>query len=381
MSIKQRGAVWWLDIATPGGQRIRRSTGTSNRREAQEYHDRLKADLWRQDKLGDAPERTFEEAALRMLQTYEGRKSYSTKVRHVTYWLAQFGGRTLSSLTTDEVLDALPTHVERKHQARRPVTTATRNRYLATIQRMLSMAAEWGWLPGVPKLRKAPEAKVRVRWVTHEQARALLGAFPREWIRDAAQFALLTGMRAGEILKLRWADVDLPRAAAWVTADHAKSGRARAVPLNAEAVAVIRRRIGTHMDRVFTRNGKPQKQVDPKMFARACARAGLKDFRFHDLRHTWASWHVQAGTPLFVLKELGGWETLEMVKKYAHMDGATLAQWANHVTFTAQQTPETKIATGQGGDNALIHNDNYGGASGTRTPDLRIMIPKNCKAA
>ncbi|HEX7387850.1 MAG TPA: site-specific integrase [Castellaniella sp.] len=345
MSIKQRGATWWLDIAAPGGQRIRRSTGTSNRREAQEYHDRLKADLWRQDKLGDAPERTFEEAALRMLQVYEGRKSYATKVRHVAFWQAQFAGRTLCSLTTDEILDALPTHAERKHQKRRPVTAATRNRYLSTIGRMLSLAAEWGWLAGGPKLRRAPEPKVRVRWATHEQARALLAAFSRAWIQDAAEFALLTGMRAGEILKLRWADVDLPRSGAWVTADHAKSGRARAVPLNAEAVAVIRRRIGTHIERVFTRNGKPQKQVDPKMFARACDRVGLADFHFHDLRHTWASWHVQAGTPLFVLKELGGWETLEMVKKYAHMDGATLAHWANHVTFTAQSGAQTKTAT------------------------------------
>lgn len=203
MSIKQRGSVWWLDITAPGGQRIRRSTGTESKREAQEYHDRLKADLWRQAKLGDAPERTFEEAALRMLQMYEGRKSYAAKTCHVAYWQTQFAGRALSSLTTDEILDALPTHVERKHQARRAIASATKNRYLATVQRMLSLAAEWGWLASVPKLRKTPEAKVRVRWANHQQARALLAAFTRPWIRDAAEFALLTGMRAGEILKLR----------------------------------------------------------------------------------------------------------------------------------------------------------------------------------
>ena len=69
------------------------------------------------------------------------------------------------------------------------------------------------------------------------------------------------------------------------------------------------------------------------MFNKACEKAGIVDFRFHDLRHTWASWHVQAGTPLFILKELGGWETLEMVRKYAHLDASHLAEYADQVKF------------------------------------------------
>lgn len=92
------------------------------------------------------------------------------------------------------------------------------------------------------------------------------------------------------------------------------SGKSRVVPLINEAVQIVGRRIGTHQTLVFTRNGKPQRQIDPKMFGRASTKAGIVDFRFHDLHHTWAPWHVQAGTPLFVLKEFGGWETLETVK-------------------------------------------------------------------
>lgn len=65
---------------------------------------------------------------------------------------------------------------------------------------------------------------------------------------------------------------------------------------------------------------------------------GIQNFRFHDLRHTWASWHVQNGTPLFVLKELGGWETIEIVKKYAHLDGGHLADHADNVTLRSYPT-------------------------------------------
>lgn len=62
-------------------------------------------------------------------------------------------------------------------------------------------------------------------------------------------------------------------------------------------------------------------------WTKALKRASIRDFRWHDLRHTWASWHVQRGTPLQVLKELGGWETLEMVQRYAHLSADHLAQW------------------------------------------------------
>jgi len=375
MSIKQRNGVWWLDFRTPSGERIRRSTGTTDRKAAQEYHDRLKAELWRVERLGDKPEYTFEQAAVRFLNEAEGQKDYRTKVRHVAYWRTQFSGRAVRSLTTQVVIDALPTHIDYEHQGRVKLTPATRNRYLATIRRLLNLCAEWEWIETAPKLRPAAEPTVRIRWITQVQAQALLSAIERDWLRDCVAFALLTGMRAGEILTLEWSGVDLRRKIAWVSADLAKSGRARAVPLNNDAIQIIRHRIGTHPTLVFTRNGRQQVQIDPKMFGRACAKAGITEFRFHDLRHTWASWHVQAGTPLFVLKELGGWETLEMVKRYAHMDAGHMAQFADAVTFWSQQAPESKNATGQGDVKHLNDKEILGGASLIRTGDLRIMIP------
>lgn len=106
-----------------------------------------------------------------------------------------------------------------------------------------------------------------------------------------------TGCRANEIFSLTWDKVDESRSLAWVTNDLAKSGKARSIPLSDNALEVIRRREGMHSDLVFSRtgDGKQIKQVDRRAFLAALQQAGIKDFRFHDLRHTWASWHAQAG--------------------------------------------------------------------------------------
>ncbi|MBF0371585.1 MAG: tyrosine-type recombinase/integrase [Magnetococcales bacterium] len=77
--------------------------------------------------------------------------------------------------------------------------------------------------------------------------------------------------------------------------------------------------------------GKPIRQVSTKAWYAALKRAGIENFRWHDLRHTWASWHVQAGTPLHILKELGGWETEEMVARYAHLGASHLKQYTSQV--------------------------------------------------
>ena len=382
MSIRQRNGTWWLDIRTPGGQRIRRSTGTSSRREAQEYHDRLKAELWRQDKLGEAPDIVFDTAALAMLEISEGQSDYKAKARHVMYWREALGGDTpIRSLTAGKIMNALPTHTTHKHRKPTPVSAATKNRYLSTIKRILNLAAGRDWLSKVPKLERFEEPSKRVRWEPRPVIQSLIRAISIPWMQDVALVAVATGMREDELLGLLPADVNLENCTAWVRAEQAKSGYARSIPLNGDAVAVLRRRLQGAVRYVFER--RPRKgdtpgritQIDSRCFKRACSEVGLEDFRFHDLRHTWASWHVQAGTPLLVVKELGGWETIEMVQKYAHLAPSHLEAHANAVTFWAHHTPETEIATGQGGDKVLIQHDNSGGPPESRTRHQRIMSP------
>lgn len=350
MSIRKHPAsgIWHIDFRTPNGTRVRQSAGTTERKAAQELHDRLKAQLWRQERLGEKPEGTFEAAAVAVLKASQGQKDYRTKVRHISYWRTVFQGQPLSSLTAKAILEGLPTHYVRQGtQQRKAISKTTQNRYLATMRTMLNLAQEQGMLHAAPKIRLFREKTLVIRFLTKQQARDFLHALDLPWMRQVCQFALATGMRAGEIFGLTWDKVDLPRQLAWVSADKAKSSRARAVPLNTEAIAVLQQRQRLGQSRVFTRDGADIdiKQIDRRCFNRALEAAGVKlPFRFHDLRHTWASWHVQSGTHLFALKELGGWETLEMVKRYAHLAPEHLNQYASAVKIWSNSTPGNKKA-------------------------------------
>ena len=121
-----------------------------------------------------------------------------------------------------------------------------------------------------------------------------------------------------------------------------KARKAIPVPLNGEAVIVVRRQAGKHLDRVFTYKGRPVTRANNHAWRKALVRAGIENFRWHDLRHTWASWHVQQGTPLHVLQELGGWSDYEMVRRYAHLSVEHLAEYAD--CLSKIQLVSTKLA-------------------------------------
>ena len=337
MSLYKRKGTWWIDVTTPSGQRIRETAETSDRKAAQEYHDRRKADAWRAGKLGEKPRRSWDEAALRFLQEAEGKASLKEYERQVAFWTEHFRGLVLDAITRHEVADL----VEAKAK-----TPATRNRYIACLRAILLKAAgAWEWLDRAPKLKTYSEPKQRIRWISEEEALRLLAALP-DWLAAMARFALATGLRQSNVLKLEWKQVDLERRVAWIHADQAKARRAIGVPLNEDAVAVIRGQLGKHLRRVFVgHDGKPMdewKSAAQKAWKSACREVEIRDFRWHDLRHTWASWHVQLGTPLYVLKELGGWETLEIVKRYAHLAPEHLKAHAERLSLGAGATSQIR---------------------------------------
>ncbi len=131
--------------------------------------------------------------------------------------------------------------------------------------------------------------------------------------------ALATGLRAANITGMRWEQVDLERRMAWVHPDQAKARRAIPVPLNSKAVALLQKQPGKHREKVFTFRGAPFAATTTKAWYSVVKKAGLAPLRFHDLRHTIASRHLQQGTPLSVLQELAGWQSSAMVSRYAHL--------------------------------------------------------------
>ena len=151
-------------------------------------------------------------------------------------------------------------------------------------------------------------------------------------------------MRKSNVTGLQWNQIDMARRCAWIHPDQAKARRAIAVPLSNVAMEVVRSLIGQHHTHVFTYQGKPITQVNSKAWHKALERAGIENFRWHDLRHTWASWHAQAGTPLHILQELGGWESAEMVRRYAHLTSSHLMHFVDRLA-TMQQEAQKELAT------------------------------------
>ena len=122
----------------------------------------------------------------------------------------------------------------------------------------------------------------------------------------------------------------MERRHAWL--NKTKNGTPRGVPLNEDAVEVLREQIGKHLRFCFSYEGRPLRaDVTNTAWHTALKRSGIENFRFHDLRHTWASWHRQAGTPCEELKDLGGWKSRVMVDRYAKYSMEHLAVAANRL--------------------------------------------------
>ncbi|MBI2225698.1 MAG: site-specific integrase [Betaproteobacteria bacterium] len=269
--------------------------------------------------------------------THEGDKS---QLR----WLQQYlRGRLLENIDRE----LIATIGETKAQQSSP---ATANRHLALIRAILRKAVhEWEWIDKAPRVKLYREARRRIRWITPDQAKRLLGELP-EHQRNVVLFALATGLRQSNVIKLEWSQVDLERCVAWIHADQAKGRKDIHVSLNSVAVGVLQEQTGKHRSRVFTYRGKPINQANTKAWKNALKRAEIENFRWHDLRHTWASWLVQHGTPLNVVQEMGAWESEGMVRRYAHLAPAQLAQHAEIVsnlldgTIAAQPPKEKELA-------------------------------------
>ncbi|WP_246543299.1 tyrosine-type recombinase/integrase [Novosphingobium profundi] len=327
MALWKRADIYYVKLTAPDGTLLRHSTGTTDRKKAQEYHDKLKAQLWDLAKLKQKPKRTWDEAALRWLQEKKHKKSYMDDVFRIRFFTRFLRGKTLDQISRD-MIDGLIT----RHLAK--TAPRTKDLYVALIRAIFRIAMrEWEWIETMPAFKTyVRNEQPRVRWLTHAQAERLLAELP-EHQRDMMLFALATGLRQGNIRRLTWEQVDLRRKIVMIAHGETKNGNALGVPLNELAMAVLTRRKEKYTDHVFTYRGKPINQVNTKAWKDALKRAGITNFRWHDLRHTWASWLRQNDVPTWVLQELGGWKSDTMVRRYAHMSVKHLQPFADQLIF------------------------------------------------
>jgi integrase len=325
MALYRRAGIYYVKLSSPDGSLIRRSARTQDRRKAQEFHDKLKAQLWDLAFLKKKPRRTWDEAALRWLKEKAHKKSYRDDVSRIRWFTKYLRGRTLDQISRDSI-DLL---IERWLRRR---SDRTKDLYVALIRAIFRKAMrEWEWIETMPAFKTYGRAgDVRVRYLTHEQAETLLANLP-EHQRDVVLFALSTGLRQRNVLHLSWDRVDLHRRIATIEGHDTKNGNALGVPLNEAAVAVLLRQQGKHKERVFTYKGKPLNSANTRTWRKALRGCGIKDFRWHDLRHTWATWLRQADVPTWVLQELGGWKSETMVRRYARISVKHLQPYADQL--------------------------------------------------
>ena len=327
MALWNRAGTYYVKLTAPDGTLIRRSTGTSDRQKAEEYHDKLKAQLWDLARLKLKPKRTWDEAALRWLKEMSHKKSYRDDVSRIRWFTKHLRGKTLDQVSRDMIDRIISRQLARR-------SDRTKDLYVALIRAIFRKAMrEWEWLEHIPAFKTYMKAgKVRVRYLTHDQAKALMDRLPAHQ-SEVVLFALSTELRQGNILKLTWGQVDMTRRIATVDHGDTKNGEALGVPLNEIAMGVLERQRGKHLTQVFTYRGQPLRSANTRTWRAALQACGIENFRWHDLRHTWASWLRQNDVPTWVLQELGGWKSESMVRRYAHLSVKHLAPYADQLTF------------------------------------------------
>lgn len=323
---KRKGSNFWSYSFSVRGARIRRSTRTNNKAKASEIAAKHYNDILKRNS-GDKPEITLDKAFARYWLSHASKLSSARVLAVQTkITLGYFGKDILLSEVSQSVFSDFVNYLQNRTIAGKKVkyiSKATINRYIANFRQMLNMARdEWGYnTPQImfSKFTKAEQA-VRVRWITHEQAKALIkNAAPH--IKLFICIALFTGARKENILSLTWKQVDFKgKTVSFVV----KGGKAHVVPL-VKPLADMLCSIDKTGEYVVLYKGGRVLDVK-KGFASACKRAGIKDFRIHDLRHTCASWLVQNNTPIEVVQKILGHSRINVTLKYAHHNQEVMAK-------------------------------------------------------
>jgi len=273
----------------------------------------------------------------------------------LAFWYRTLGERPAAEIVPDDIADALgelaqsngrvylgrdkESGTPRFKQRARPLAETTTNRYLTSLGSVYKWARRRRLLPRgfvspCRGVERAPANNLRVRYLDQQERERLLAVCrvaPWSRLYLLVLMAITTGARRGELLALKWRDLDLERRTASVATS--KNGEARTLVLVAPVLAEIERvRSRQPDDFVFVSERRPGRPMRiERAFENACALARIKDFRFHDLRHTCASYLAQNGASLLEIADTLGHRQLAMVRRYAHLSVQSKARLAERV--------------------------------------------------
>lgn len=320
MGLYKRGLVWWMRFSYKG-QQVRKSTETTDKKLAEKIYYKVVNQI-AEGKWFDVDEgnqRTFEELAEKYeTQVFKELKCYQKNRCYVNQLRVFFGKYKLSEITPALIDDF---RQMRKEQGVKP---ATINCQFSFLRRMFSLAKKrWMWIKEIPLIEMEPNAdNRRTRHLSFEEFHSLL-EFCDLWLKDIVIVAAWTGLRRENVVKLRKTQVELLKREIMVDGQEIKNGENLRIPIAEpvyEVLANLTNDDKTNSPYVFHNDGKPynSKKVY-KVFKKTLERAGIEDFRFHDLRHCFASWNRQAGVDIYTLAELMGHKDTKMTMRYAHI--------------------------------------------------------------
>jgi integrase len=314
LKLKERhGSPYWYLRGTVRGISVDESTGVaiSNTKAADEYRIKREAELLEESIHGKRVTASFAQAALSYLE--QGGQHTDRLDEIITY----FGTMPLAKIGQD-VIDKGAAVVFPNYQG-----SSRRTAYYAPVSSILNHAHKRGWCDKIEFEWPSANAGV-VRWLTKEEAHRFISEGGH--LTPLLTFLFYTGARISEALGLQHRDLDLDRR--HVQFIDTKNGTDRGVPLHPLVVEALRAMLSKHRPNggdVFRREDGTEYDHEIQAstlvwspFHTARKRAGIENFRIHDTRHTWATWHYQANRDLGALQKLGGWKTLAMVMRYAH---------------------------------------------------------------
>lgn len=281
---------------------------------------------------------TWDEAAHRWIIERHNKKTIKDdKIKLI--WLERYlSNKQLKDINSD-LLSTIAYdryHAKGRYNNKAHSTNATVIRYLTLIRSILiACRDEWKYIDRIPEvkdiMKKYKDQTQRIRFLSQQEFQRLYKELPKH-LRDMSHLAVLTGLRSSNIKLLEWSEVDLGARAISIPSQKMKTKKPLTIPINSEAVNVLLKWKRHQSRYVFHYQGNaPIGNVMTKAWYKACLRARIDDFTFHDLRHTWASWHSQNGTPMNVLQMMGGWSKSEMVQRYAHLNIEHMEKYSSNI--------------------------------------------------